>query len=352
VTPAAQHRVAVVGAGRVSKLWFPSLLERPDVEIVALVEAVEPLAHEAQSNYGFSSPVYSDLVTAIGEREPNIVVNLTPPEHHRSVVGTALELGCHVFGEKPMAATLEEALELVALAESTGRVFGVMQQRRYVIGCRTLRDGIAAGRIGRPELICADYFMAPRFGGFRAEMDSPLLLDMAIHTFDQVRFITGIEPTAVYCHEFNPPSSRYRGSAAAVCIFECADGAVFSYRGSWAAEGCPTSWETEWRVDGDLGTAIWDGTGIPSSETAVEPADADALFWPVDRADWAPTFTGREGHAGCIDALFAAVEQGVKPETDCTDNVKSLVMVLAALESARRGERVLIADLIREATPR
>ena len=41
-------------------------------------------------------------------------------------------------------------------------------------------------------------------------MESPLLLDMAIHTFDQARFITGADALSVYCHEFNPAGSWYR----------------------------------------------------------------------------------------------------------------------------------------------
>ena len=41
-------------------------------------------------------------------------------------------------------------------------------------------------------------------------MESPLILDMAIHTFDQARFITGADPVSVYCHEFNPPGSWYK----------------------------------------------------------------------------------------------------------------------------------------------
>lgn len=89
-------------------------------------------------------------------------------------------------------------------------------------------------------------------------MDHPLIVDMAIHTFDQARFISGTDPISVYCHEYNPPGSWYKGNAAAICIFEMSDGSVFTYRGSWAAEGQNTSWESAWRVTGSEGTALWD----------------------------------------------------------------------------------------------
>jgi hypothetical protein len=60
-----------------------------------------------------------------------------------------------------------------------------------------------------------------------------------------------------------------------------------------------------------------------------------------------PTFAweGQDGHFGCLDEMFAALREERKPETDCTDNVKSMVMVFGALESAKQGKRVLLAGL-------
>lgn len=51
-------------------------------------------------------------------------------------------------------------------------------------------------------------------------MDSPLILDMAIHQFDQARCMTGADALAVTCHEFNPAWSWYRHGAGASAIFE------------------------------------------------------------------------------------------------------------------------------------
>jgi predicted dehydrogenase len=190
--------------------------------------------------------------------------------------------------------------------------------------------------------------MEPHFGGFRHEMEHPLLVEMAVHTFDQMRFITGEEPLSVYCLEFNPSGSLFRGAAAAECVFECTSGCVFSYRGSWAAEGCRTSWASEWRVVGDRGTAVWDGEGAPHGEMEVEPIVVEPVasepLWPTRRLEFPHTYAGEEGHAGCIESFFAGLASGTRPETDSSDNIKSLAMVFAALESSRRGERVVITE--------
>src|SRR6185437_15219626 len=82
---------------------------------------------------------------------------------------------------------------------------------------------------------------------------------MAIHTLDAARFMAGKTPLAVYCLENNPQGSWYAHGAAANAIFEFSDGVVFNYRGSWAAEGANTSWESSWRIVGTKGTLLWDG---------------------------------------------------------------------------------------------
>ena len=101
---------------------------------------------------------------------------------------------------------------------------------------------------------------APHFGGFREEMDHVLLLDMAIHTFDAARFMVEGDPRGVYCREWEPTGSWYAQGSAANAIFELTGDVVFTYRGSWCAEGCSTSWESALAHRRRAsGTLIWDG---------------------------------------------------------------------------------------------
>jgi predicted dehydrogenase len=245
-----------------------------------------------------------------------------------------------VLSEKPMATSMEDARALVEAARRAERTFAVMQNRRYLPGTRAMRELVSGGAIGRPGFACADFFIGPHFGGFREAMANPLLVDMAIHTFDQARFIAGADALSAYCHEFNTPGSWFEGNACAICIFELSNGAVFCYRGSWVAEGAPTSWEATWRVVGSSGTAIWDGQSQPYAEI-VEP-DGEGFLRPVQRVEAKSAWNGRHQHAGCIDEMLAALREGRSPETDCTDNLKSIAMVLGAVESARLGQKINI----------
>jgi len=337
-----RFKVLQVGCGGISNAWIPHVSARVDVQFVGAVDIRLESAQALITKYGFDCPAYTDLATALRESGANLVIDNTIPESHHDVVTAALRAGCDVFGEKPLAGTLDDARDMVRTARETGRSYSVMQNRRYIRNNRSFQKIVQSGTIGQAGFIQSDFFIGAHFGGFRDVMDSPLLLDMAIHTFDQARFVTGSDPVSVYCQEFNPPGSWYQGNAGATAIFEFANGMVYTYSGSWCATGCNTSWECTWRVSGTHGSAVWDGSEAPWYEVPEADNDPASFIWKTGKitpeADWA----GHEGHQGCIDEMFAALLEGRKAETDCADNIQSLAMVLAAIESARTGQKVKI----------
>ncbi|MDB5085372.1 MAG: gfo/Idh/MocA family oxidoreductase [Bacilli bacterium] len=335
------HQIVVVGCGGMANAWIKYALGRENAEIVGLVDIRKESALAMKERYGLQVPVFTNLKTALSQTSANLIFDVTIPESHKDIVTTALQLECSVFGEKPLAVAMEDARELVALSQSTGKMYAVMQNRRYLSTIRALHDAVAAGTIGTVNTVNADFYIGAHFGGFRDLMDHPLILDMAIHTFDQARFITGADPVSVYCHEYNPASSWYKGNASAICIFEMSNGSVFSYRGSWCAEGFPTSWESDWRVIGSKGTMLWDGKNEPVCEV-LDLSQPSAFHSACKRLDLPVTWQGREGHNGCLDEMFSALEEGRPAETICSDNIKSLAMVFGAIESAIKGCKIAL----------
>ncbi|MBI4976542.1 MAG: Gfo/Idh/MocA family oxidoreductase [Spirochaetes bacterium] len=334
-----KHKIIVAGCGSMSKAWIEHAKTRDDAEIVGFMDIRKESAEAAAQKFAVSAPAFTDLAEAIRATGASIVFDVTIPAAHKKTVLTALNNGCHVFGEKPMADSLPDARTMTNAAVRAKKTYAVMQNRRYLKNIRAFRETLTSGKIGTPGFFTADFFIGAHFGGFRDAMESPLVLDMAIHTFDQARFIIGADPVAVYCREFNPPGSWYKGAAAAVCTFEFENGIMFSYRGSWCAEGLNTSWEAVWRVTGSSGSAIWEGSGMPYGETVV-PSAEKKFKSDTARFDVTPGWNGREGHNGCLDEMFSALNEGRSPETVCTDNIKSVAMVFAAIESSRKGKRV------------
>lgn len=342
-----KSKVVLVGCGGMANEWVKYALSREDIELVALVDLKKEFADAMAERHGLNCPTYTDLIAAIEHSGANVVFDVAIPASRFTVCTTALKLGCHVFSEKPMAANMAEARDMIRHVEQSGKSFSIMQNRRYNPNIRAFRDIVQSGTIGKPGYIGADFFIGAHFGGFRDVMDSPLVLDMAIHTFDQARFIIGADPVSVYCHEFNPPGSWYQGNSSAICIYEMSDGSVFCYRGSWCAEGAPTSWESSWRITGERGTAIWDGHHAPYADI-VAPGEQEGKFVrDYVRVEGALNWEGNHGHKGCLDEMFAALREGRPAETECRDNINSTAMVLGALESARTGRKIDLTDFIR-----
>ncbi len=337
-----KYKVLQVGCGGISNAWIPHINARADTAYVGAVDIRLESAQALIEKYSFPCSAYTDLATAIKETGATLVIDNTIPEGHHNVVTTALKMGCNVLGEKPLANSMQEAKDMVDTAKQTGCSYAVMQNRRYIKNNRSFQKIVQSGLIGQPGFIQSDFFIGAHFGGFRDIMDSPLVLDMSIHTFDQARFVTGGTPVSVYCQEFNPPGSWYKGNAGATAIFEFSNGMIYTYNGSWCATGGNTSWECVWRVSGTAGSAAWDGAGAPWYEVPVKDNDPAKFIWDTEiitpEADW----VGNEGHQGCIDEMFAALNEGRKAETDCTDNIHSLAMVFAAIESAKTGRKIQI----------
>jgi predicted dehydrogenase len=311
--------------------------------IVGLVDLrVEAARRRAEQFALHDALVGDDLAATLRQARADVVFDCTVPEAHLPTTLTALAHGCHVLGEKPMADSLEHARQMVAAAQDAGKLYAVIQNRRYDAQARRVRRLVASGALGPITTINSDFFLAPHFGGFREQMRHVLLLDMAIHTFDMARLLSGADPVSVYCKEWNPSGSWYAHGASAVAIFELSDGTLYTYRGSWCAEGLPTSWESDWRLVGTRGSARWDGGAGFAAEVVAGNGGFTSTLAPVELPPLAPE-DGVDGHAGLIAEFVRCVRAGSRPETVCTDNIKSLAMVFGAIRSAEEGRQVAIS---------
>ncbi|MBN1402720.1 MAG: Gfo/Idh/MocA family oxidoreductase [Anaerolineae bacterium] len=335
-------RALLVGCGGISRAWLRALQDMPAVQIVGLVDIIEANARARADEFGLQGAlIETNLAKALEALGPQVVFNCTIPEAHREVTLTALAHGCHVLGEKPLADSMAHAREMVSAAQAAGKLFAVIQNRRYDPNIRRFRHLIASGALGPLTTLNSDFYLGAHFGGFRDRMAHVLLLDMAIHTFDQARLISGADPMSVYCHEWNPPGSWYDHDATAVAVFEMSGGLIYTYRGSWCAEGLNTTWEADWRAIGVEGSATWDGAEGFVAETVQARGGFRSELAPLEvpAHDPGPKVGG---HAGVIREFVRCVQHGGVPETAAADNIHSLAMVFGAIESAERGERVRI----------
>lgn len=341
----AIRKALLVGAGGMGQGWARNLAGLPErVELAGWVDIREGAAAEAAEKHKLSvAYTGTDLGKALAEVHPDFMVDVTIPEAHRDVTLQALAAGVPVIGEKPMAHSMEAAREMVAASERSGKLYMVSQSRRYDPRIFAFRK-LIQDRIGALGILNADFYIGAHFGGFRDEMEHVLLLDMAIHSLDQARLICGADPVSVYCEEFNPSWSWYKGAASATALFEMTDSLRFTYRGSWCAEGRMTSWECDWRAVGPHGTATWDGRESITAEAVI---NAEGFHRQTERIERTKTTGGypfgeHGGIAGSLRDFLNALDTGATPMGECHDNIKSLAMVFAAIESSKTGQRVKV----------
>ena len=335
-------RAVLVGCGGMSGAWLNPAKEIKGLKTVGLVDLRRDAAEARAKEFNLTDAVIgTDLAAVLKKTKPDMVYDCTVPEAHYEVTLTALKHGCHVLGEKPLADSMTNARKMVAAAKKARRLFAVIQNRRYQRNIRSLAAFLKQRKVGTITTVNADFYIGAHFGGFRDRMKNVLLLDMAIHTFDQARVVMGADPVAVYCKEWNPAGSWYDHDASAMAIFEMTGGIVFNYRGGWCAEGLNTSWESHWRIVGSKGTVLWNG----GDDFRCEAVTGAGGFSRPRKELPVPLLKGRVregGHAGIIQEFVDCLRTGRTPETTGSDNIKSLAMVFGAIESARTAKRVRI----------
>ena len=337
VTGPEPLRGVVVGAGKLGPFWALELLEHQDTELAGWVDVdLARLEAKAQELGVPDVPMGTDLDAMLDAQRPDFVVNVAPPAAHHAITLTALGRGMAVLSEKPLAATLPEAVEMLAAADAAGRLFMVSQNRRYMPELIAFRDTVS--RLGRLSELTCDFFIAhrERAAEFLFAFPQPLLLDMAIHLFDGARAITGADPLSVYCDAYNPPYSWYDGPASAHAVFRMSGGLRFAFTGNWAADGFQTSWTGTWRAVGEHGTAIWEGDhAVPH----VEPGPGQAITASVPILI-PPSEERFKGLAASLAEFVSALRTGTTPQGEAHDNIQSLAMCHAAVASAELGAPV------------
>jgi predicted dehydrogenase len=177
-------KAAVIGAGHMGRYHADKLARVPGVQLVAVVDADAARARAVTDKAG-GVPV-SDYREIFGKAEAAVIA--VPTDRHHAIARDCLEHGVHLLIEKPLATTLAEADELIALAEKKRLVLQTGHVERYNKTFRAL-----ATRMDRPVLVEAERLAAFKQRG--AEVD--VVLDLMIHDLDLACALAHAEPTEV-----------------------------------------------------------------------------------------------------------------------------------------------------------
>lgn len=318
-------RFGLIGTGWIGRFHAESMAHRiPDATLVAVAD---PNLEAAQS---IGAPrAYVDPQELIDDADVEVVAISSPAATHTDLVVAAAQAGKHVFCEKPMALTLEDADRAIAAAEEAGVALQVGFNRRFATGFTGMHDAIVAGEIGTPQLLRS----LTRDPGISAEVAArvkpwTIFNETLIHDFDTLCWLNpGARVTEVYAQ------------AAALIHPQFADAGFLD-----------TS-VVQLRFDnGAFGVAEASFQAVYGYDVRGEVFGSGGVLLAgrdPQRAGTQNTELFADAYVAQFAHLIESVRAGAAPSVTGNDARVALEIALAAAESVRTGAPVALAAAVR-----
>ncbi len=196
-------KAAVIGVGAMGQHHARVYDQIPGAQLVGVADASTEAGERVARLH--HTVAYADYRKLLDEARPDAVTVAVPTEFHARVALDALEAGCHVLIEKPIAATEEQAQELIERADALRRKLMVGHIVRFDPAVRALKERLEGGELGRIfQVRCR------RLGPFPARVrDVGVVIDLATHDLDLMRYLTGHEVVRVYAETEQEIHSAY-----------------------------------------------------------------------------------------------------------------------------------------------
>jgi myo-inositol 2-dehydrogenase/D-chiro-inositol 1-dehydrogenase len=333
----APLHVGVVGVGRMGAFHAETLHALGDISTITLTDADQARATQVARALGAS---VVETPEALVEAGVDALVITTPTPAHAPLLRLAAAAGLPAFCEKPVALELATIDDVIADVERAGIMVQIGFQRRFDVGYESARDAVATGAVGKLLVVrAATHDPAPPAEDYIASSGG-IFLDLLIHDFDALRYVTGAEIVEVYADgavRESPWFERYDDVDAAVATLRFGDGALGILSGT---RHDPLGYDVRLEVFGTADSIVV-GSDARSPLRSVEPAAAQAAgahyrnflerFGPAYRAE--------------IVAFVDAVRGGRDSQCGLDDARAALLVALAADRSRHERRPVSIEEV-------
>ncbi|MFT4165736.1 MAG: Gfo/Idh/MocA family oxidoreductase [Microlunatus sp.] len=309
----------------------------------------------------------TDLDAALADPDARIYFDAQVTSARKSAILSALAAGKHIFTEKPIAESVTDGLELVAAAEQTGAITGVVHDKLYLPGLVKLKRLIDLGFFGRILSVRGEFgywvfegdvipAQRPSWN-YRAEDGGGMVLDMFCHwnyvmenLFGRVEAVTAKAVTHIP-ERWDENGNVYTATAddAAYGIFELAGGVIAQINSSWAVR-VDRGELVEFQVDGTHGSAVAGLFGCRIQPRARTPKPVWNPDIPTDQdfhAQWEQVPDIEDypnGFRAQWEQFLRDVDAGRPHRYDLAAGVRGLQLVEAGLRSSADGRRVEIGQ--------
>ena len=210
----ARIRAAVLGVGAMGRNHCRVYHDLAAVELVAVADADPSTAERVGRSFGV--PHFTAVEALLDTARPDIVSIAVPTLNHLAVALAALARGIHVLVEKPLAFTVAEGRQIIEAAHTAGVVLAVGHIERYNPALTDLQARLQGGALGQ-----VFQMHAQRLGPFPPRIrDVGVVVDLATHDVDIMRYLSGSEVTRVYAETARRIHSEHEDLLSGVLRFE------------------------------------------------------------------------------------------------------------------------------------
>ena len=348
-------RLAIVGLGAVTQnIHLPAYKQLP--KTISIVGGCD-IDERARAQFARTEPdvpVFEKIDNMLREAKPEIVSICTPPSLHVAHCIAALKNGCHVFCEKPMAETLDEADEIISAAETAKRHVVVNSQFPFMKIHMAAKAQFGQPDFGRLLFLHASQTFRPTTateGGWRGQMARRLGFEFGVHVFELIRFFFEDDPVRITARMPNP--NQQKADVLNIITLEFRDGRAAAILLDRLSKG-PERY-LDLRLDGEFSTITTSIGGELSVKAGLHTRERRPYF-AIDfvkggKAVWRNGNRSRvlakeninpfsRATAVHLRNFIDAIARNKEPAGNARDHRKTLALVFAAYDSAAAGRTI------------
>jgi len=335
-----KKKIILVGVGGFGKSWRYAISNTPDVEVVALVDPNTAALEEGASHFGVAREnCFTDPQKPWEDVEADFVIDSTGHHLHLQNATRAFAGGKDYLVCKPMSDTWENGLRIVEECDKHGRKMVVAQQLRYHPLILKLREIVQSGVLGTIGYLHLDWLVprTMRYIGIHRSWRQPypLFVECSIHHLDYLRWVLGEDAVEGWGETWVAPwDDADLGAHQGYATYRMESGCMVCYRATRMSTAKRTSWLCEWNIEGEKGYLV------VRDDKMYLNGEEQPLSWEngADISDL------RLNHLNKVvmDEFLKYLDTGEEPPISGRNNLNSLHMCFAAIESSKTGRRITL----------
>ena len=335
-------KLGVIGTGRIGKVHIEGIAQLQNASVKT---AADPFMNEQTAEWAKSMGVEhttADYREILADPEIDGVLICSSTDTHSPISLEAIKAGKHVFCEKPIDHDVKKIKEVIQALKGTKIRYQVGFNRRFDHNFEALQKAVAAGRIGKPEIIKITSRDPEPPSIDYVKVSGGMFLDMTIHDFDMVRFLAGCDAEEIYVQSANlvdPKIGEAGDVDTAVITLKMENGAIAVIDNSRRAA---YGYDQRAEVFGSLGMAAVSN----DSDSSLVISGGEGVTGEKPQFFFLERYM--EAYKKEIRAFVEAIENDRETPLDVYDGLKPVLMGLAADRSRREHRPVRIEEISKE----